>query len=317
MSSIGSLAPRYDPRVRLIPWWTVAILVLVAGSLGCIPQTEDFLDAGNFTGSSSTPITDSLYKGQADYNGHLVFANLPRTVVDDVLPSDLQLATNGSDAMQDVHPIILLYGDQLNGTYLFPGLLPPMSIGTSYNELIILIPFVVRQGGTKWHNYVVRMYLDNNAAVLAGNMYYGYFKEMAAFVETSSSATLADLDVTRSASSVFKWTVDLSASGSFTPSETASTTLANYQHALDIMRMPLLGTIDLVFTDAYVCSFWDWDVTNLEARPIEVTSQFVQPPRSGTSSWVSQGAIVSSGTFAFQLRGLVWRLAYPALPCLF
>ena len=33
--------------------------------------------------------------------------------------------------------------------------------------MILLVPFVVRASGAKWHSFVVRMYLDNVAAVAA------------------------------------------------------------------------------------------------------------------------------------------------------
>jgi len=160
------------------------------------------------------------------------------------------------------------------------------------------------------------MYLDNAQAVQIGNLYYGYFKEMAVLSETASTSTLSELDVAQGSATVFKWTADTS-SGSFVPSTSATGTLYNYQHAIRIMSMPLLGTVSTVLGPIYTCSFWDWNLQNTEVRPVEVTSQFVQAPRSGTTSWVSQGPMVSDETFAFQVQGVVWQLAYPPLPCSF
>jgi hypothetical protein len=280
------------------------------------PGTPDFLDAGDFEGSYDTPVTNNVYRGQTDYDGYLVFANLPRTIVDDVLPTDLQLAPNVSSTYQNVHPIILLYGDQSNGTYVFPPYIPPVTLGTSYHEVVMLIPFVRQVGGTKWHNYVVRMYLDNLPAVQIGNQYYGYFKELAVLTETSTTATLSQLEVNQGPQTNFQWTAE-TPSGSFVSSASATGTLDNYKHAIDIMRMPLLGTLTTLLLPTYVCSFWDWNLQNADVRPVEVTSQFVQPPRSGTTSWVGQGAIVSDEKFAFEIHGLVWQLAYPPVPCSF
>lgn len=321
MSRGGSLAGHHRRgKWRGVLWIPLALFVAACISIldeppELRPSTDGFLGLDDFEGSIDRPTSDTLYQGQSNYNGRLVFVNLPRTVVDDVLPPDLHLASNVSATDSDLHPIILLYGDQLLGAYvLWGGVTWP--IGANYKELIMLIPFVQHDEGTKWHNYVVRMYLDNQPAVTAGNQHYGYFKELAALADAVLSPTASTLDVTQSALTVFKWTAE-AISGGFLPSAIAMGTLDNYRHAIEIMKMPLLGTLTTLFGTSYVCSYWDWNLQNAFVKPIKVTSEFVQPPRTGTTSWVSQGPVMTDEKSAFELAGLVWRMAFPASLCSF
>lgn len=273
--------------------------------------TAPFLGPDDFEGEFEPRDGDAAWGGEAIYLGRVVFLHLARTEVAKVLPSGLQLAANESASLPDLHPVILLFGHQTETKLVYPFWTP--EAGDDYNELILLVPFVQRLNHLRWHNYVVRMYLDNDDAIQIGNLYYGYFKQRAVLTEVAPTVTLSELDVTRSLQTVFEWTAQ-NPSGGFVPSTSAMATLDNYQDAIEIMSMPLLGTL---FGTAYICSYWDWNLQNADVRSIKVTSRFLQPPRAGTASWVSQGPVASDEKFAFEIRGLVWQMAFPALPCSF
>lgn len=77
------------------------------------------------------------------------------------------------------------------GLRLIPSGTPPDK------ELILLSPYVVRSGGAKWHNCVIRMYLDNFSAIFMGNPIYAYAKQLATLAKlgTKTKVTESLLDV--------------------------------------------------------------------------------------------------------------------------
>ncbi len=86
-------------------------------------------------------------------------------------------------------------------------------------------------------------------------------------------------------------------------------TLPNYEDAIEIMSMPLLGT--LVETGQYVCSYWEWSLTAATAASSDVELKFVQPFRMGMGAWVAQGTVASVPSGAFALQGVAWKLSTP------
>src|SRR5262249_24117828 len=111
--------------------------------------------------------------GEATYHGSIVFTNLDRSLVRGVLPSGLQLASNS--AAPGVHPVIFLYGHQTNTCWFIGN--TTIRNGPDYQELTLLVPFVRIGAGMNWHNYVVRMYLNDWFAIDIGNQWFAYAKE--------------------------------------------------------------------------------------------------------------------------------------------
>jgi hypothetical protein len=241
-----------------------------------------------------------------------VFANLPLAVVKQVLPPELELASRKTAQLPGLHPILLMYGYQLDTKWVLPW--GPVPTTVDYKELILLIPFVQGVGGAgKWHNYVVRMYLDNDLPIFLGNAYYGYYKERAAFVDPG---TATPLKVLRQYSlDMFGWT--LSASGVPVPHLQALGTVENYQDALEIIGMPILGTMENL-GNAHTCAFWDWDMQDATVRHVDATFGFLRPFRSsGMDGWVTLGMLNSGSKSAFEILHVKWSLAFPPRECHF
>ena len=176
-----------------------------------------------------------------------------------------------------------------------------------------MIPFVQRDGGSgAWHNYLVRMYLDHPLPVFLGNAHYGYFKELAVFDDPGTATPLKVLPM---GLETFRWT--FTSSTPAVPHSAAITTVENYQDALEILSMPILGTFtDL--GDLYSCAYWEWDMQDATVTHIDVNYQFTKPFRvTGMASWVSAGTLNSENKGAFEMLGVNWRLAYPPIACQF
>lgn len=268
---------------------------------GPAPATEAFLDATDFDGKY-TPSTPVVLGGQSVYNGRIVFSNLPRLAVEGVLPADLQLAVNTS-ATKNVHPVALMFGHQTMTSWVFPGGLT-YPIGSDYLELILIVPFVQASGKTEWHNYVVRMFVDDYFAWKGGNDFFGYRKDMATLTDSAS-----DFAVTNLISNVFA--ASLSDFGAWYGDGQAESTLANYRHAKEIFRMPILGTLTQYPGSPYVCSHFDWNFTSSRARSLKSLHAVLQPFGTGIGAWVALGEVPGVADGAFEVEGLVWRLGLP------
>ena len=115
------------------------------------------------------------FAGQARFHGWIVFTSWPRGDVEPLLPAELELAA--STAAHDMHPVVFAFGEQTEGAVIFGGLTLPSAPG--YHEFGMAVPFVKLREGRLLYVYVARMYATYLPAVLAGNAYYGFGKEMA------------------------------------------------------------------------------------------------------------------------------------------
>ena len=98
--------------------------------------------------------------------------------VEQVLPVGLRPAGQASGSTK--HPVIYLTGLQGDPLGLAAGKTYPIIGAKPYEEVIFLVPFVVRTTGTeKWHTFVMRMFLTDAGAVVIGNGVYGYAKKHA------------------------------------------------------------------------------------------------------------------------------------------
>lgn len=239
------------------------------------------------------------------YNGRLVFLNLANHLVDAVLPTDFRRAAPAT-ATATVHPVILMFGHQTDTKWVIPG--AEIEVGDDYQELILMIPFVQAADTPHWHNFVVRMYLNDDAAKYIGNWFFGYAKQDAKFQETATTFT-----VETSGSAAF--TATAQPDGAWQSAQTSSA--ANFADMKNILDMPILGRAK---SGQFVCSYFELNYANAggEMRPIKSSQQFFKPFTAAMSGWTALGAVSNVAEGAVELRGIEWRLAMPSFPsCVF
>jgi hypothetical protein len=264
----------------------------------------------HFVGSYDARTADAQDGGQSTYNGSIAVTLLDRGLVESVLPGDFRLArrTDG----ENTHPVIHLVGHQRELMILQDGVPQPTGID-DYQEMTLLVPFVVRASGAKWHSFVVRMYLDNVGAVAGGNAVYAYAKLLAELPESGPPGDLTT-QVMLLRAPLFEGNVKLT--GAWHSSGNARATLAGWSDLQEIFKMPLVGA-DVVLGSVVraVCSYWEWDYSNAEVAPATSRHQFLEPLRDGMAGWVRLGSLSSAPNGAFAIRGLRWRLAEAPPPC--
>jgi hypothetical protein len=271
-----------------------------------------FPGPGDFVGSYDARTADMHDGGQSTYNGSIAVTLIDRSLVEKVLPGDFSLAQRADSG--STHPVIHLFGHQRD-LMIVQGGIPEPAGADDYQEMILLIPFVVRASGTKWHSFVVRMYLDDAAAVGLGNAVYAYAKLLAALTESGPPENLT-MQVLLLSEPFFRGTVKLA--GPWRTSGNAGATLPRWSDLQEIFRMPLVGA-DVVLGTVVrvVCSYWEWDYTAVEVAPASSQHQFLRPFREGTQDWPLLGLLSSASGGAFAIRGLRWRLAEQPPPCRF
>jgi hypothetical protein len=250
--------------------------------------------------------------GQSTYDGSIAVTLLSRTDVSQVLPPSLALAAR-TDGVTD-HPVVHLIGNQRNPMILENGI-PYPALDLGYQEVILLIPFVVCPPGTRWHSFVVRMYLNDVGAIAIGNSVYAYAKEFAAVPQnhvgpdlTTNVLPLLEHDVFES------HPVQQTGQWSSPPG-----TIPNWKDFQTLFEMPLVGVDVNPSTSAVtrtVCSYWEWDYTDAEIAPATSQHRFLKQFRSGMGSWVGV-ALSNAPDGAMKIRGLRWRLAEPPPACQF
>jgi hypothetical protein len=275
------------------------------GAVAATSGAQGFLGPDDFDGDFKPRAFDTFWGGEAIYHGRVVFLHLPRSEVAKVLPSDLQLAPRKLPSEPAVHPVILLFGHQTETKLVLPIGTP--QVGDDYNELILLVPFVQGLDKQRWHNYVVRMYLDDDVAIQLGNDYYGLQKKKAEFQETP-----ARLSVTRELVEYFAF--QPGAAGNWMSDATAQTTLANYAEMKEIAEMPVIGRPSWT---SYICSYFEWSFANAEAGSLSGTSTFLQQFDAGMAGWVALGPVANVTDGAWQVRKIRWRMGYPPFLCEF
>jgi hypothetical protein len=273
----------------------------------------DFPDPGQFFGTYVPNDNPAVYGGQSTYDGSIAVTLLDRIVVEAVLPVGFELAARRDGAT--THPVVHLIGHQRNPMLLVAGELFPAP-DPGYVEMILLAPYVLLpQGATtaqgasaqdaKWHTFVVRMYLNDDAAIEIGNSVFAYRKRFAYLPESDPPGVVSwdvfphlEGDVFRSAvTQNGQW---LSLCGVPAP-------LPAWPNIQKLFEMPLVGVDDGAVT-RIVCSYWEWDYTNAEIS--EGTSQhdILQPFCPGMGGgWIGPRTGPS-----VLIRGLRWRLSqYP------
>lgn len=288
-------------------WWKVVLVAVSAlaliAALALSWWGPSFLGGGQFEGSykPDTRIIKAL-AGVSSYDGKIVYAEIDRNLVADVLPPSLRLADPKGPVVTK-HPIILIYGKQKQPetTLLGP---PPLPIA-DYDELILIIPFVQSTNGSHWHNYVVRMYLDSPAAVFGGNVFFGYRKELAELDDTSG------FDVSQSG--ILRFEAADNPTSAWMSAAEADMQFTHFKDLREIMEMPILGTKDFM----YVCSYFVWNFDNADLRRIHTSFRFVSKFTAGMNPWTNLGPLSEFAANAFEVRNLHWWLYFPLPYCQF
>jgi hypothetical protein len=103
-----------------------------------------FLGVADFEGGPILASSSVTTGAEGTYLGVVSFTNVDRAKVAALLPSAYRLAARKTSHESDVHPVMLLFGDQTDGHYLLPDPAPAVPTGIHYSELIFLVPFVQR-----------------------------------------------------------------------------------------------------------------------------------------------------------------------------
>jgi hypothetical protein len=268
----------------------------------------NFPDPAQFVGAYVPNDSPAVDGGQSTYDGSIAVTLLDRGLVQAVLPVGFELAARRDGAT--THPVIHLIGRQRNPMLLVAGeLFPALDLG--YEEMILLVPYVVLPQGAsaqdaKWHTFVMRMYLNDDAAIEIGNTTFAYRKRFA-FLPESDPLDVVSWEVfPLLEGNVFESAV--TRNGQWLSLCGVPAPLPEWPNIQKLFEMPLVGVDDTGAVMRIVCSYWEWDYTNAEIS--EGTSQhnFIQPFCHGMGGgWIGQRTSPS-----VLVRGLRWRLSqYP------
>ncbi len=268
-----------------------------------------FPASGQFAGAYIPNGSAALWGGQSTYDGSIAVTLFDRAVVQPVLPPGFTLAARTDGAT--THPVIHMVGHQRHPMLLEDGIpIPALDFG--YQEMIFLVPFVVANPGTNWHTFVVRMFLDDIAAIQIGNSVYAYAKEFAVLPEIDAP-DVVDTDVLPLLTGdVFSSKV--TQTGQWSSVACGATGVPNLGDIQTLFGMPLVG-VDVDAGGAVtrtVCSYWEWQYDNAYVAPATSNHDFIQVCRPGMGGWIGPNASPPNG--AVMIRGLRWRLAIPPPP---
>ncbi len=271
-----------------------------------------FLGEVDFEGEripATGPVTNG---GQATYIGLMTFTNVASNMVASLLPQGFELAARKTSWAPDLHPVVLLFGDQTDGIILSSG--GSIPTGTHYSEVIFAVPFVVRQGRQgsqpRWHTHVIRMYLDNDAAVAAG-AFYGYRKRKA-WLEWKGD----DIRIRSPLGDDFLVGEDL-LEGSFQwgpqwhDGNPALDEIPNFLDMVSIMTTRILGQTG----GAMICSHFEWNLDHAKVAQAEGFYSMKAPFRDDMDAWPGLSPFRNAIDGAVLVRGVRWRLSNQVEQC--
>lgn len=272
-----------------------------------------YLSAKNFNGTYVPLPLASRFGLQSTYSGDVGLTLVNRNMLALMLPSKLALAT--PKAAQTQHPIMHMIGRQTEASSFLKS--STLYLGEGYTELIFIVPFVVRKGQNLFHNYVLRMYLDNEVAILGGDSLYGYRKEAGMFADVDSGTNLDWSVASYSDGDLAFWSRSVEASP---PSDIG----ARWAALCTILQMPLIGTWELTDSQAIneiatelnympgdlITSYWEFSPPTLPGLSLDFSSLTYASFPNGNLG--STGPL--SAGLAFRLDRIRWRLALPPHP---
>jgi len=273
------------------------------------------LEQANFSGTyvPGDPVRNG---GQATYDGHVFTVMLPTADVASVLPSGFELAPRKISAAD--HPVVCMLGFQRACKFVVFGQPLPSGQG-DYEELIVIVPYVVRSGGQGlWHNFAVRMFLSEPAPVFVGDVIYEYSKGLGRFVQTAGG----ELVIEDQGPDVFECRVQPTSAP-----VPAAQAMPGFDDFMQLMKMPILGIEypplqlppPLPPLPPTQCSYFEWEGSAASVGEIDGAVRFSSEFRPGMASWIKQapnwtGARADS---SFGVSGIRWRLADLPVGCTF
>ena len=268
-----------------------------------------FPGPGDFAGMYEARSRDATEGAQSTYDGSIVVTLLHRSLVENVLPGGFRLAARTDGANE--HLVILVIGHQRDPLALHNGATRRIPDAHDYQEMILLVPFVLYGSGAQWHTFVVRMYLDDFGAIGIGNTVYAYAKDVADLTETGTRDHLTT-QVAPLLRGIY-FGSDVMLTDRWRSAAAAEASMPRWRDLQTIFEMPVVGVDEL----RHVCSYWEWDYSKVEVAPATSRHQFYHSFRDGMDDWVTLGPLTSALDGAVALRGLRWRLALPPPPCRF
>jgi hypothetical protein len=296
------------------------LLSIVAGNVAVLPPPATHPPVPNpFPGSM---VFDGSYRAipqasasgmQSTYFGDVGIAMFPADYVKAMLPPRLSLAN--SHGITE-HPVLLMIGRQ-TACSLFTGEVLQTFSGF-YHEVIFIVPFVVLDDQPYWYNFVGRMYLDSQIAIIGGDALYGYQKERGAFVRINDGNGQMWSVTGQAGSDPLFW-------ARTDPLAADQGTAARWQALAQILQMPLIGVWDPLPGDPFnataitlgykphdfIVSYWEYSYPSVPPQELSMTFTILAqtPPLKEIASVNPLRA-----SLAFRLDGVRWRLAYPPYP---
>ena len=229
-----------------------------------------------------------VFVGQSRFDGHVTIISWPRDDVAHLLPPELALASAAGSTPPARHPVAVVFGTQTDSVIHFARLALPG--GPAYHEVGVAIPFVTQREGHASHVYMARMYASYPPAVWAGNVYYGFSKELA---DVRWDGKRFDVN-RRGGARILQAAVEGIAEGDAAHA---------FETVRTLFRLPVLGRRR---DGSLVCSHFDWDVRDAQVRQSDVRLSLDAALDAGAPVRCSH---VPGATYA--LRGMRWRLSWP------
>jgi len=254
---------------------------------------QEFLGRDSFLGAC-LDAPKLTFVGRADFNGCIAFFNWSRVDVARVLPSELELAANVS-VTPDVHPLVLIFGEQERGATIFGGMTLPTGVG--YYELGMAIPFVTHRRGRHLHNFIPLMYSSFFPPIWAGNVHYGFSKAFAAMRWEDSLFIVTRPD----GALLLRATVE--PAGDWVPGRNCD--LPNFDEMRSVFALPVLGRRQ---DGTYVKSYFRWDYGAARVRAVRAAVSIEAKLIEG----VAPRTCMSLRSATFEVQRMEWRISWPA-----
>lgn len=265
----------------------------------------EFLGEADFEGHPLPPPGPVTGGGlQGTYNGVMTFSNINRTIVGQLLPPNFELAPRKTSKTPNLHPIVLMFGDPTDGA-LVVNSTTIQPTGIHYSEMILAVPFVQKMGQSgAWHTYIVRMYLDNQAAV-NGGIPYAYQKVLANIEWQGRHARIWNNIGNDLLEADFRW------GAKWYDGSEAFQKLPNFQDMVNIMTTEILGYNGLI----PICSQFEWNFDRARVAKAYTSYTMKAPFRANMGAWPALSPFDNVKNGAVVLRGVRWRLKpQPAFP---
>jgi hypothetical protein len=232
------------------------------------------------------------FVARATFHGCIVVAVWPYDRVEALVPEGIELAE--CESTPNRHPVVFLFGDQREGARYFAGLTFPT--GIQYQEFALAVPWVRVAGSETLHTLVLRMVSSHPGARLAGNIYYGFGKQMGRMGWHGSIFLMTNEDDRL----LFHAQIE--------PADSWSACAAKAPRCLDLVRavfaLPILGC---KADGALITSYFAWTFDQARVRPIDAALSIDHPFAPG----LAPGWCYGDPAHSVEVRGMTWQLSWP------